>query len=152
MSKRLGSIRTPVEQPHSMTPVNIEIHNAWVEFPILDAKTRSLKRPSWARRVGPSEAPRAACPSPKRCVTSRSRYMSRPSRAQGRRYRSGAAGNVDVTSRRLSTVRGVCAGGLLVDGVGTGWQAGVIIGRDGRRGRTLKGPSTALSSPSGRAA
>lgn len=44
VSKRLGSRRPLAGEAHSMSPVNVEIHNAWVEFPTFDAKRRSLKK------------------------------------------------------------------------------------------------------------
>lgn len=44
VSKRLGSRRPLAGEAHSMLPVNVEIHNAWVEFPTFDAKRRSLKK------------------------------------------------------------------------------------------------------------
>lgn len=56
---------------------------------------------------------------------------------QRRTNRRSGARDFGVTSKQLPTVREFSAGGLLVHGTGTGRQFGVIIGRVGRRGRTL---------------
>lgn len=59
------------------------------------------------------------------------------SRRQRRRDRRSGARDFGVTSKQLPTVREFSAGGLLIHGIGTGGQFGVIIGRAGRRGHTL---------------
>ncbi|BCO65286.1 ABC transporter ATP-binding protein [Mycobacterium intracellulare] len=44
VSNWLGSHLGAARERRSVAAVDIEIHNAWVEFPVFDAKTRSLKR------------------------------------------------------------------------------------------------------------
>ncbi|KEF98753.1 hypothetical protein K883_01757 [Mycobacterium sp. TKK-01-0059] len=56
---------------------------------------------------------------------------------QRRRNRRSGARDFGVTSKQLPTVREFSAGGLPAHGTGTSRQFGVIIGRVGRRGRTL---------------
>lgn len=44
ISSWLSNRRIPCGSIHLMSPVSVRIRDAWVEFPIFDAKTRSLKK------------------------------------------------------------------------------------------------------------